>query len=181
MFAIGLGTYLGLEVDASQLRTAFLSRPTQDTSPRSLPSYAYGAFTLYGAAFQPTSASRARHWERSYNPTSALGFPSAFGLPCAPFTRRYSGHRDCFLFLPVLRCFVSRGSRSLPRAPGYCPGRRSHSAIPGSKAACAYPGRFAACRDLPRRPSRAIPQVGSGVLPRAGTGNTAFARRSFRK
>ena len=148
-------------VGASQLQTPFPRRPTQDPLPLTLPSYAYGAFTLYGPPFQASSASRARDWGESCNPTSPVGFPTRFGLPSAPFTRRYSGHRGCFLFLPVLRCFVSRGSRSLPRAPGYCPGRKSHSVIPGSTAACAYPGRFAACHDLRRRPSRAIPQLGS--------------------
>lgn len=90
-----------------------------------------------------------------------MTFATRFGLPFALFARRYSGHRDCFLFLPVLRCFRSRGSRSLPRALGFFPSRRSHLAILGSKAACAYPRHFAACHDLPRRWSQAIPQVGS--------------------
>ena len=29
---------------------------------------------------------------------------------CSRFTRRYSGNRDCFLFLRLLRCFSSAGS-----------------------------------------------------------------------
>ena len=32
------------------------------------------------------------------------------GLGCAPFARHYLGYHFCFLFLPVLRCFSSRGS-----------------------------------------------------------------------
>ena len=32
------------------------------------------------------------------------------GLGSFPFARRYSGNRVFFLFLPVLRCFSSRGS-----------------------------------------------------------------------
>ena len=44
--AIGLGTYLGLGVDASQLRTPFPRRPIQDTPPLTLRSYTYGTFTL---------------------------------------------------------------------------------------------------------------------------------------
>ena len=31
------------------------------------------------------------------------------GLGSAPFARRYWGYHCCFLFLPVLRCFSSRG------------------------------------------------------------------------
>ncbi len=59
-----------------------------------------------------------------------------------------------FLFLPLLRCFRSGGSRShegsttIPKNHD----RKSHSGIPGSTAACAYPGLF---RGLPR-PSSAL-------------------------
>ena len=35
---------------------------------------------------------------------------NAWGLGFAPFARRYWGYHFCFLFLPVLRCFSSRGS-----------------------------------------------------------------------
>lgn len=38
--------------------------------------------------------------------------PKGFGLPFTLFTRGYSGHRYCFLFLPLLRCFNSGGSPS---------------------------------------------------------------------
>lgn len=50
---------------------------------------------------------------RSPNTTSPLPFGKGFGLPCAVFTRRYSRHRFCFLFLRVLRCFSPPRSRSL--------------------------------------------------------------------
>ncbi len=163
-FAIGLGTYLGLEVGDPQLPTPNPRRGTQDTSPRILHPYAYGAFTLYGPPFQASSASGARNWGRSYNPTSPVGFPTRFGLPCPPFPRRYSGDRDCFLFLPLLRCFRSGRSRSLPGATGFYPVRKSHSGIPGSTPACGSPGLFAACHALPRRPSRAIHWVASLTL-----------------
>ena len=36
------------------------------------------------------------------------------GLGCSPFARRYSGNRDFFLFLRVLRCFSSPGSPPTP-------------------------------------------------------------------
>ncbi len=74
-----------------------------------------------------------------------------FGLPCAAFGRPYSRHRCCFLFLGVLRCFSSPGSRP----------SRANSGIPGSKAACAYPGLIAACHALRRPPSPAIHQTAS--------------------
>lgn len=34
------------------------------------------------------------------------------GLGCTPFARHYSGHHCCFLFLGVVRCFSSPGSRN---------------------------------------------------------------------
>ena len=78
--------------------------------------YAYGAFTLYGGPFQATSALPARR-RLVLNPTSAKGFPKAFGLGSSPFGRPYSGNPGWFLFLPLLRCFTSGGSHSLPGAP----------------------------------------------------------------
>ena len=53
--AIGLGTYLALEVGDSQLPTAVSSRGTLLLGPSPL-DLAYGAFTLYGGPFQATSA-----------------------------------------------------------------------------------------------------------------------------
>ncbi len=98
------------------------------------------------------------------NPTSPRTFARGFGLPSAAFDRLYSRHRCCFLFLRVLRCFISPRSRSLRSAQGL-PGQDSHSGIPGSRATCASPGLIAACHALRRRPSRAIPQVAwSGLL-----------------
>ena len=42
---------------------------------------------------------------QSYNPPTAR----CRGLGSSHFARHYSGNHDCFLFLPVLRCFSSRG------------------------------------------------------------------------
>ena len=55
LFAIGLGTYLGLEADASRLPSVKPDRGTlaYGRSPQEL---TYGTITLYGEAFQPTSA-----------------------------------------------------------------------------------------------------------------------------
>ena len=47
------------------------------------------------------------------NPTSHPPYDGRFSLPSAAFGRPYSRHRNCFLFLRVLRCFSSPRSRSL--------------------------------------------------------------------
>ena len=104
----------------------------------------------------------------AHNTTSPVSFPTGFGLDSSPFGRPYSGNPCWFLFLPLLGCFRSGGSRSLPgapRAPEGTRGRRSHSGFPGSTAACAYPGPIAACRALLRRSSRAIHQTAWRVGP----------------
>ncbi len=51
------------------------------------------------------------------NSTSPPCFHGGFGLPYSPFGRPYSGNPYWFLFLPLLRCFSSGGSRSVPGAP----------------------------------------------------------------
>ena len=146
-------------------------------SAHSHPAYAYGAITLYGGTFQTTSASPGRERPTPSNPTSPMGFPTGFGLGSPPFGRPYSGDPNWFLFLPLLGCFRSGGSRSLtlrgaPKssqrvmgAPTQSVGGRSHSGIPGSTAACAYPGLIAACHALRRLPSRAIHRTASVVRP----------------
>jgi len=53
----------------------------------------------------------------SCNSTSPLAFARGFGLPSSPFGRPYSGNPYWFLFLRLLRCFSSAGSRSQKRAP----------------------------------------------------------------
>ena len=54
-----------------------------------------------------------------HNPQETLA-PRPFGLlglGSAPSARRYSGHRVCFLFLGVLRCFSSPGSPPWGHSP----------------------------------------------------------------
>ena len=146
------------------------------------PTYAYGAFTLYGGPFQATSASSGRSlFGRAHYTTSPMGFPTGFGLGSPLFARRYSGDPSWFLFLPLLGCFRSGGSRSLPPPTTWVGGflgasqgdepcdRKSHSGIPGSTAACASPGLIAACRALPRRSSRAIHQTASACRVYSGS------------
>ena len=95
-FAIGLGTYLVLEVGDPQLPTAKPSRGTQ-ASGRSPHGLAYGTITLYGGAFQPTSATMGRlprglaSSRRLTTPHLSTVIPWRIGLNSPPFGRPYSG------------------------------------------------------------------------------------------
>ena len=64
--------------------------------------FVYGAFTLFGGAFQRASTKLSRTFCRPTTPGSMLP-----GLASFPFARRYLGNRCFFLFLRVLRCFSS--------------------------------------------------------------------------
>ena len=70
-----------------------------------------------------------------------------------------------FLFLRVIRCFSSPGSRSRRSARAQRPCRRPHSGILGSTAPCAYPRPIAAWHALRRLPSLAIHRPASGARP----------------
>ena len=99
-------------VDDPQLPARIPTRGTQ-VLPHTLGAYAYGALTLYGAAFQRTSASPLGCLTGgTCNTTSTLPFGRVFSLGSAAFGRPYSRHRVCFLFLRVLGCFLSPRSRS---------------------------------------------------------------------
>ncbi len=123
-------------------------------SLRSLPiwAFAYGAITLYGGAFQLTSASPLR------------GLAGAHHIPTLFRERVRTGL--CRFPSPVLTA-----SRLLSFPPGtkmfQFPGfplpagslreaSLTHSGIPGSTAACTSPGLIAACHALLRLPSQAI-------------------------
>ena len=71
-----------------------------------IPPFTYGALTLSGRSFQYRSV-------RLYGMMSAARTPpcSHGGLGSSPFARRYLGNRCFFLFLRLLRCFSSPGSR----------------------------------------------------------------------
>ena len=86
------------------------------------------------------------------------------GLGFSPFARHYLGNHVCFLFLPVLRCFSSRGSPPcLAWMTGRQPAGLPHSEIPGSKVVCTSPKLFAACHVLHRLP---VPRHSPGALIR---------------
>lgn len=72
-----------MEVDDPQLPARIPTRGTQDTPPCSQRAYAYGAFTLYGAAFQRTSASPAdiRRGPATPHPPSLTRRCSVWALP----------------------------------------------------------------------------------------------------
>jgi len=72
----------------------------------------YGAFTLYGKTFQSISTSLRRILNQDYTPHLHRNFLQEFSLSSTVFARRYSRYRNCFLFLCLLRCFNSAGSRS---------------------------------------------------------------------
>ena len=73
----------------------------------------YGAFTLYGKTFQSISTSHKRTNVRTYNTTSTHNYSQVFSLSLQPFSLAVTnGIAYCFLFLCLLRCFNSAGSRS---------------------------------------------------------------------
>ena len=74
--------------------------------------YSYGAITLYGVTFQESSPSFVRSYE-VHTPHFRRIVSLGFGLTYSAFARRYSRNHYCFLFLPILKCFTSRGSSSL--------------------------------------------------------------------
>ena len=105
-FTIGLSTYLGLEVDASQIRTSYPRGTTREL--RHILLHSPTGLSPSGAAL--SSALRICNIglkDASHNTTSPLHYCSGFSLPYAVFCRPYSPHLVWFLFLQVLRRFSS--------------------------------------------------------------------------
>jgi hypothetical protein len=130
--------------------------------------FVYRAFTFCGGSFQSLQLSPDFVTLRG-SPTSApqprTGFRQS-GLGYSPFARRYLGNRVFFLFLEVLRCFSSLGSRRATYGfsdgrLGITPAGFPHSGILGSKPACGSPRLIAASHALhrflaPRHPPFAL-------------------------
>ena len=130
--------------------------------------FVYRAFTFCGGSFQSLRLSPDLVTLRG-SPTSApqprTGLRRS-GLGYSPFARRYSGNRVFFLFLEVLRCFSSLGSRRATYGfsdgrLGITPAGFPHSGILGSKPACGSPRLIAASHALhrflaPRHPPFAL-------------------------
>ena len=97
-------------------------------------------------AFPGASACGTRHVVRLLQPRNCRNSP---GLGSFPFARHYSGNRSFFLFLQVLRCFSSLGSRLAAdelHSSGF-----PHSDTCGSTPVGGSPHIFAAYCVLPRR------------------------------
>ena len=135
-----------MEVIDPQLPPRLPAEGTRELS-HTLRAYAYGAFTLYGAAFQRTSASPLGCYGKSRNTTSTLPYGKVFGLRSAAFGRPYSRHPVWFLFLRVLRCFNSPGSPSPPLRGECREGQEFPFGHPRIKGCVRLPGAY---RSLPR-------------------------------
>ena len=108
------------------------------------------------------------------------------GLGCSPFARRYSGNRECFLFLGVLRWFTSPRSLLTPYLiqgwmTGLYPAGLPHSEIHGSMPVCGSPWLIAAYRVLHRpRAPRHPPYALSSLTINGHFSPSAFATLSNR-
>ena len=106
--------------------------------------YPYAALMLYGRVSHPVSV----HVDIHIVVLQPLLCRNITGLGFFPFARHYSGNHYCFLFLCLLRCFSSAGSRiyavilQITRFP--------HSEITGSILICKSPVLIAAYHVLHR-------------------------------
>ncbi len=158
-----------MEVGDPQLPTAKPSRGT--LVPGGSPfGFAYGALTLCGGAFQPTSATEGwlpgpealprtlQHHIPSDSSPEGLVWATPFSV--APT----QGIPFWFLLLPLLRCFRSGGSRSVPRSPGAVnPWQEVPFGDPGIEGRLRLPRAF---RRLPRPSSAPEPShPPDGLVP----------------
>ena len=138
-----------------------MSRPTQDTAHFNI---------SFCTGLSPSMGDLSRSLPNSILKLNAVLQPqqclNIVGLGCSRFARHYSGNRDFFLFLALLRCFSSRTylrctygfSAGYPRITT---GGFPHSEIPGSKTVQRLPGAY---RSRPR-PSSAPDAKASTVCP----------------
>ena len=105
-FAIGLSVVFRLSGWCRQIQTGFLQpRPTQDTARYILP-FTYRTITSFGVSFQTLQLKSICPQRSPTTPVSTLT-----GLAYSAFARHYLRNHFCFLFLSLLRCFSSGGSR----------------------------------------------------------------------
>ena len=152
--------------------------------------FAYRAFTFCGGSFQSLRLSPDLVTLRG-SPTSApqprTGLRQS-GLGYSPFARRYSGNRVFFLFLEVLRCFSSLGSRRATYGfsdgrLGITPAGFPHSGILGSKPACGSPRLIAASHALhrflaPRHPPFALSSLTTNFIAYLWRTSLGYTRES---
>ena len=89
-------------------------QPTLLKNPSQIHSdHVYGAITLYGEVF-PVLFQLLQDGllTKAYKPHLPLITKWNSVCPTTVFARRYSRYHNCFLFLCLLRCFNSAGSRS---------------------------------------------------------------------
>ena len=105
-FTIGLSVVFRLGGWCRRIQTGFLQpRPTQDTA-RYNTTFAYRTITPFGQSFQTVQLIMLSPQRSPTTPVSTLT-----GLASSDFARHYSRNHYCFLFLSLLRCFSSGGSR----------------------------------------------------------------------
>ena len=152
--------------------------------------FVYRAFTFCGGSFQSLQLSPDFVTLRG-SPTSApqprTGFRQS-GLGYSPFARRYLGNRVFFLFLEVLRCFSSLGSRHATYGfsdgrLGITPAGFPHSGILGSKPACGSPRLIAASHALhrflaPRHPPFALSSLTTNFITYIWRTSLGYTRES---
>ena len=169
-YAIGLGKYLGLEVDGSQLHAGFpthaILESQLNTSQVTPTGRSPSTVPLFSGIRLPRGGG-----SQVQNTTSPYGLP--IGVQFALFPFRSPLLRESLLIsFPARTKMLCRQEPqlmplSVPRVPTpyrerlklLALARKSHSVIPGSKVACTYPGLIAACHDLHRLPSQAIHQI----------------------
>ena len=137
-----------------------MSRATWDV-PRLCPDFAYGPFTLCGAAFLRLPLSFQNAIPGSLDPAGQV---RRFGL--LPVRSPLLGESLLFSSPPANEMFHFTGLAAKPygfrlRWRGIAPAGFSHSDISGSKPVCGSPKLFAACHVLrrlpmPRHPSCAL-------------------------
>ena len=96
-----------------------------------------------------------------YNPTFPHSFPCRFSLGFSLFARCYWGNTIWFLFLSLLGCFRSEGSRSISDRRRYRPRREVPLGHLRIEACMRLPGAY---RSLPRPSSVPKPSHPSGGL-----------------
>lgn len=132
------------------------SHTTQETGSPMVTS-SYLPFTIYGEVFKLLCC----HSPQDRHPTTPHRPIWVIGLAFSVFGRPYSRNHVCFLFLFVLKCFTSEGSRSQSDLCGVLARTgSSHSEIPGSKSTSVSPGHISGCPVLHQSPNQGIHLTG---------------------
>ena len=151
MFTIGHQRVFSLRRWSAQI-PPWLHEPQGTRVPSPIPPpFAYGAFTLSGAASQAASARLGIRHPRAPQPRP----DKPDGLGSSPFARRYSGSRFRFPLLWVLRCFSSPGSPRTMAVTRVPTGRVSPFGHPGIHARYQLPLAY---RRQPRPSSARVPR-----------------------